>query len=534
MKSFRDQRIISRKESNAPKRPHPISSIERDIRTLYLATVHKEINIPWTDDVMTRYYTLNNKPAQIMFNNNLRKMIEKLPLLDIMQRSLSNYTQTHKVSKIIPWIDEWFTRMIFSEVSVRHSIPQQLLNIAKVTHIFALLYAINNRNVILHGSFVSYLINPMIAYSDIDMTCLRDEVIYIISFLIYIFLGIESHVISIPFIINHRQLRVMADQTSICDALKIDLMTLNSCQPVAIKFSHRREGMYLNVQPPCVQFFNYMKMYHIPERRSKMRHYEENQKLILSTIVDNTLKSMKLTDSSLNSIKPFDFEVTILPDEVLLMTIGIEGMTKKVRRIYFHAAHNDINFYPILEDFLVKQRNSMTPKPENRVELNYLIYSQMGSVFPEQRIESIDDKAVGVETHINVSRNEIYRLLSTDLESEVISKTSLLTLWSIYGLHKFFTRGNNPRGVEDHVRVIKTIIEICKSMETEALSPMFTRKKNDGNHVIKRITYENLHIKGLNNEYFATRANLKIGDLKLNLSKGLYLEEYRQIIDQFS
>ena len=300
-------------------------SEESQLKALLNAIVPNKL-VTWDPSMLVRYRSLQGYPVFRMFDDNVKRLVDKIPLLKAFRKKARLLPQ--HTPQIVPWIKAWFDRVTFSETSVIHSIPAELKDITYITHNIILLYLINNVNVVVHGSFMAYLLDPRVKYADIDLICIKDELIYITSFLVYVYLNVETHILSIPFIINHRQLRVDGDQTSLCDAVKMDLVTRDTIHGTYIQIV---DNVKVNTLSSIVVFLNYFKMLHLPERSKKMRHYKDNQLLIISALTKAAMKEAKRHDHSDAFAASLQYDVTyeILPDSIILVTLRYQSQVKK-------------------------------------------------------------------------------------------------------------------------------------------------------------------------------------------------------------
>lgn len=472
-------------------------SIDDKLLALFNAIVKPADDTVTFDGVAERY--AENYSVKDIFIKNVDKLVEKIPMLYDATTLLQSRT-TRPVS--VRWIDSWFDRMTFDESSIIHSIPENLKTVTVITHRIMLLYSINNLNVIIHGSFAAHLVDSAVKYADIDITSTRDDLVFLTSYMLYLFLGLKSHVFSIPFIINHRQLRVDGHTTSIADALKIDLMTANNTQPMVVKLNKR---INFNIQNPIIQFFNYFKMFHLKERRMKMRHYKPNQKLILTTIFSEAMRNLGYNRERMNKIVPYSIDFDASIDSVIIMYMSYMNLNFK---IVFHTGFTDRNFLPGLLEHLGSSRESR----------DVVKFNQLSSVFPEQCYEVFT--STGSELHINLSRNEVQRVvwadeLVTGEEStdRMIAPVSQLNMMAIVGLHYFFTRSFNTNVVESFIRMIRTIIGYCEVMVEPPMTMLYDRTKNTGNHIIRSIFHERLFIPSIYStnpiEYYQLEPNSK-------------------------
>ena len=473
------------------------------------------------EEVETRMKELEPYPSFQVFLNNKNKLMEKIKYLEPFLRMLENDRDREiNENNITPWINNWFNRMNFIDYSIIHSIPEELKDLTKIIHRIMILYAMNNKDVILHGSFAAHLIDHRIKYADIDFSCLLDDLVFLTSLLLYIFLGIKTHILSIPYIINHRQLRVDKTTTSISDALKIDIMTKQICHALPIRVGK----IFLNAQNPITQFFNYFKMLHLSFRRSKIKHYLMNQKLILNTIYNQALYQLGYNDNSFLKIIPYDIQINASEERCIRMRLTYKNL---YFNIVFHTGYQDYEFL-----------NELTTKigVEN-VDREMFVFHPLCSLFPEQCVEVIKNGESTV--HINISRNEVYRsvneaeLRTNEVSEIIIDPYSVLNMLSIVGLHYFFSKIPDERIIPPHTRILRTILEYCNNMIETPNQMLYDRIKNSGNHIMRNIYAYKPYLPYIKNVYPITQYMIPMNKVEMILKGNYTIEEYNYATNNF-
>lgn len=479
-----------------------------------LAAIVPDKSIQWNKVMMDRYISLEKYPIFQMFSQNVNKLIEKIPLLKALRKKLE--VEPQRFPELVPWIRDWFDRMTFSEQSIIHSIPDNLKTTTYITHNIALLYLINNINVVVHGSFMVHLLDPRVKYADIDLTCTKDELIYITSFLLYVYLGIETHILSIPYIINHRTLRVDGSPTSMCDATKMDLVIRDS---IFVTRYTKGNNININMMNPIIVFLNYFKMLHLPERRMKMRHYKDNQLLIISALTKAAMSAAKIRNHSKSFAESLQYDVTyeILPDSIIFVTLKHGAQLKK---FYLYNQLKDTEFYDVACPIIFNKN------PRCQI----VTYSVLGSVFSEQRLDVVDSDGIGHETHMNISRNEVFGKLTKEVLADSIATNiaaiSKLNILSNIGLHMFLTR--TIKTENDYTRIMMNIRSACESMNEEPLVTIFPRTKNPGNHIVRKINHNgtSLRIPSLHNDFYAYICSWDEQQQKVKVNRELTYKDY--------
>lgn len=484
-----------------------------DLEKIFNVVVVPIIPTAAFSDVKERVKTLEGSQSFDIFLANKDKLVSKIPKLKQLSQLLKGRQTPPEDTD---WIVSWFERMQFIDISEIHSIPESFKDITLIVHKIMLLYTINNVGVIVHGSFAAHLLDNRIRYADLDITCLQDDLVFLTSLLLYLFLGVHTHILSIPFIINHRQLRIDGDKTSISDALKIDRLTasLSQSQPIRIA-----KDILINTQHAVTQFLNYFKMLHLHDRRRRIRHYKHNQFMVLNAIYQEMLYQIDMKHEQMMKVIPYTIQIDASVNSMLIAKLGYMKLNFT---IVFHTGYQDHEFIPAL-------RSMLGVSDSNR---EMVVFNQLCSLFPEQCVEvvSLQDTVL----HINISRNEVYKVLTNqelitgESNEIIIDSYSVLNLLAIVGLHYFFTRRASTKTVEPFVRIISTIIHFCQRMKETPQEMLYNRTKNNGDHIVRTIFSKRRYISSKSNEYPIVVYTLPANTLEMKVKESLLIEDYHR------
>jgi len=223
------------------------------------------------------FITTESKKHKLSFETLIRNRFEKIILLrkdlNLIVPKLEQRLAAYEIMKshtaktpIIKWISSFLLNHNFIKIDqkVIHSIPQNLEIIASIINNIMVLNAFNNKSCLVYGSFASYLYNKNINYSDIDLAIVNDNILKVAVGLGFLYTGIECIIVSIPFIINHRQIRMITENedgtksyVSLCDTIIVNDIILDNLDIYPVKIA---KGIFINTLDVCIQFFNYFKM----------------------------------------------------------------------------------------------------------------------------------------------------------------------------------------------------------------------------------------------------------------------------------
>lgn len=521
------------------------------------------------EECIIRYRETSEYLIASKLRDNITKLNSKLPLLDRLMNRLTNVRNNKRVNITYEWIDKFFNNTVFSNTAESHSIPTALRTEVDLSHKFALLFAINNKDVIIHGSFASHLIDNTITYADIDMYSTKDELIFMISYIIYLFLGTRTHILSIPMIINHRQLRVDSTQTSIVDCLRLNHTILDMAVTSKINSGTKGMPVIINTQNPVTLFFNYFKMMQLEERRNKISFYKDNQKKILSSIYFKLLQSVDISNKSLMMIEPYKMTTKNITDnsiEVLLTCnqsspIKVTFLTNVYDKDFLEIVKNYIkeSKKPIIknENVLISTQTSPTKvistmknpektyseivagkkyksnttntkepimtinTPSSTDDYETIFFPSMSSVFSDQVVEVISNGVVSL--YVNLSRNDIYTINKSEIEMY-----TMFTIMSVLGLHWFFRATDLYAAVPKYLRVIRTIIHLATTIkEQENRELTYRRTKNGSDHHVYNFKSDRIYWL----PYFGTRYPIYLYN-KNRKTIGLSYDEYSEYLSK--
>jgi hypothetical protein len=510
--------------------------------------------------------------------NELSYIYQKIDLYHFLTKT---FQPSDNIVPKIEWIDKWFS-MKFADVAQEHIIDDEYRILADKINRVILTICINNRSAVVYGSFSTFLLNKSIHYNDIDISYNNDIGIMTVCILLYILYSNKTFILSIPYIVNHRSIRAVGDEKN--NGLA-DIVWYHE-KMVIPKYTFvipmKGSKIYISISSFITQFFNYTKMFHLPDRRSKIEAHKPNQKHIISTIWSQLLNILEIeSDKVFDSITPYKRQIDTCIDKMIRIKLLLKD--KLEYDIIFHTTCRDDEYYDRLLDVF---KYMYTPRVVNLSQSRVIKITQQGGMFPEQRVVVLirnNDGSSRIITHINVSRNDVYyntepisklvshinsnnlnnpsmrfeNYLSTQSSMRTLPSITVMNLMSIIGLHIYLSDPSvmdigstkesyiHTNGVinsqqvispitSDYVRVIRTIKRDIMLYEPSNFEVKYPRTKNKGFHVAKYpINDSNISLPRLSYSYYMEHMSLQSfldKDTKYDIGS---IVEYQTLLEEY-
>lgn len=509
--------------------------------------------------------------------NELSYIYQKIHLYHFLTKT---FQPSDNIVPKIEWIDKWFS-MKFADVAQEHIIDDEYRILADKINRVILTICINSRSAVVYGSFSTFLLNKSIHYNDIDISYNNDVGIMTVCVLLYILYGNKTFILSIPYIVNHRSIRAVGDEKNngLADIVWYHEKMIIPKYTFVIPM--KRSKISISISSFITQFFNYTKMFHLPDRRSKIEAHKPNQKHIISTIWSQLLNILDIeSDKIFDSITPYKRLIDTTIDKMIRVKLLLKD--KLEHDIIFHTTCRDNEFYDRLLDVFKFMYN---PKLVDLSQSRVIKITQQGSMFPEQRVVLLirnNDGCSRIITHINLSRNDVYyniepisklvshvssnhnnpiltleNYLSSQSNMRTLPSITIMNLMSIIGLHIYLSDPNvmdigstkesyiHTDGVinseqvispitSDYVRVIRTIKRDIVLYEPSNFEVKYPRTKNKGFHVAKYpVTDSNISLPRLSYSYYMKHMSLKsFLDKDTNYTLGS-IADYQTLLEEY-
>lgn len=238
--------------------------------------------------------------------------------------------------------------------------------------------------IITYGSYTSFIINPEIQYNDIDIYHSNPlKFLIILMIVIKFILDIDVDIFKIPYILGHLSLRFK--NVHFLDCIYIDKYTMDKIPTCIIN--------NIVFVDPMVQMLNNFRMISDIKRMHNICLNKKNTSLKYATLLQYSKQNL---DISFNFQKQFDFDITIINDDFLM--INLQQVFKQKKD--FNELKHLLCF-----DYLVISLN----KPEYFLKLinrdDILISKQYFALFNEIAVEILNKDKKEVINKLNNLNN---------------------------------------------------------------------------------------------------------------------------------
>ncbi|BCT22616.1 poly(A)-polymerase catalytic subunit PAPL [Carp edema virus] len=360
---------------------------------------------------------------------NISKLINNVELnkttVNFFSKFLQNYIEEGDLKKPInsvPWIVEIIKRIMLVQL-------------------------LNDTNTLVQGSFVTFLINKNVKYSDIDLYH-SDSFRFMLNLalMIQVISGYKLHIVKVPFIKNYV---VMKDDfnCNILDCCHFDEALINSTPKLMYK--------HYNVLHPVCILINMFRMLSVKERRVKLSKDVDKAVVSYSTLFDFATKDLKIKFNKYKGFEIKKFMQMIKINDPKNLIINFEDILPGFKLVHFKIA----SFEEVYK-FIADSKNT-----------NGFFSRSFGSVLDEIFYEYNEKKTQNVICS--------FRSLETQITTndEISFETIKSMLWSF----TLFLYLKNR--IEEANDMFSFCFEISKKFkENETISELVPRIKNAGFH----------------------------------------------------
>jgi hypothetical protein len=325
--------------------------------------------------------------------------------------SSSNVVRSQTVDAHIdinPLVSNW-VESSFETVVGNTSEPNNYVSLVN-SIIYSFTY-LNPESTVVYGTFAYHLDNLAIPYNDIDISTTDDfDLLMIILYGFHMFVKLEVDVLSIPYIVNHRCIKIISNGTKLADIHHIDQDVL--------EFIPRRHISNLYVLDDIFAFFNTFRSLSVEERRKSIS--SDKQKFI------NILSLLTMKCETYYKSNPDQLDLTIINSNLMCLK------TNSGHTFYFVNGVLDkdyVTYVKALNEAIYKTPYKLT------------VYKRLSNLFSDRLIESkLTSETIGKtkmyrsEYWINTSRNNLYSVKPTELKTPVISDLTKLYLYGSAGI----------------------------------------------------------------------------------------------------
>lgn len=159
----------------------------------------------------------------------------------------------------------------------------------------------NEKQLIIYGSYTSFLLNHNVSYNDIDLYHTNSlKFLTIIMIIFYFILDIKVDIFKIPYVLGHLSLRYKNNH--FVDCIYLDKYTLNNIPSIDVK--------NINIIDPIVQMFNNFRMMSEIFRLNNVTEKKEETINKYCALLDKSNEKLKIDFNNLFEIKhPLKFEL---------------------------------------------------------------------------------------------------------------------------------------------------------------------------------------------------------------------------------
>jgi hypothetical protein len=311
---------------------------------------------------------------------------------------------------------------------------------------------------VIYGTFAYHLDNISIPYNDIDISTSNDfDLLMLIIYGFHMFVGVEVEVLAIPYIFNHRCIKVLSSGQKLADIHHIDpdVLMILPCKQIGS----------LYVLDDIFAFFNTFRALSVEERRTSISQNREKNINILS------LLAFKCRSYYVDNNVTFE---CIIVNSNLIKLVSSTNIV-----VYFAHGVVDIHFEAYVKSMAAQVYKD---KPYTLVG-----HKKMSNFFADSLVEAgLKNKS---EYWINSSRNNLYKANNNSLKSMYIPVISDLTKLYFYGTAGIaYLLANDIKSVKIFYSAIYDSLK--NNLDVNNISVYSTRVKN--NHIHNHISIEPL------------------------------------------
>lgn len=371
-------------------------------------------------------------------------------------RRVVNSHQVHVRSKTLeahidinPMVSHW-VNISFETIPGEQTEPNKYVTLVN-SIIYSFTY-LNPTSTVVYGTFAYHLDNLAIPYNDIDISTTNDfDLLMIILYGFHIFVKVDVEVLSIPYIVNHRCIKIIANGTKLADIHHIDADVL--------QYVPRRHISNLYVLDDMFAFFNTLRSLSVDVRRTSISNDKQKFINILSLLIAKC-------DHHYRSLSGESLDVYIINTNLISLRTN-SGYT-----FYFVCGVLDKEYTSFVKNMASTMYKSA---------YTLVAYKRLSNIFADRLIEARFNNKPQSEYWINTSRNNLYTVKPTELKSVrtyVISELTRLYMYGSAGIVGLYL--NNPDIV---VLFYSAIIESMRNkLELNNIEVFSTRVKNNQFH----------------------------------------------------